>query len=509
GENPTTSNGGSGQLPLGLVQIRNKQGQYTGTISITCDICHSGELQMLPSGQHFVSGMGANTADMQLLITDVSFPVPIGLNASRGVTNAEGLSGLLIGMLDLDSLGLRPEGALLSQVPGNTSGAGDTKMPAWWNASHRPRKFWDAGFSYDATRLDSAILNIGIPIMSPLGNNKAFNQQVRDKIERESYLIQAYVESLEAPVWPGKVDTALAEQGAILFHSKDLWGNGANPDIPRPASNGSCAGCHGVYSPRYVHDPAYLDDPRLEGIAGYIAPLAQIRTDKGRVRGFTKTLLENISSSWYSYPESSPGYIAPENKTFLEERLDDLKAYDGTRVKGACTWQGAKEDDVVGYLAPPLYGIWATAPYLHNGSVPDLWGVLDPDSRPAVWRRQLTQGPGDEHGYDTDRNAYDTERLGWKYEKLTCAVEGGVAYVSCDPEKAPPAMTSLVEFLNSFPASINTLGYQVLPPINRKAVEARKIFNTHLFGKKNTGHDFTRALNDQERRAIIEYLKTL
>jgi mono/diheme cytochrome c family protein len=35
------------------------------------------------------------------------------------------------------------------------------------------------------------------------------------------------------------------------------------------------------------------------------------------------------------------------------------------------------------YLARPLNGIWATAPYLHNGSVPTLYDLLHPDRRPA------------------------------------------------------------------------------------------------------------------------------
>jgi len=36
------------------------------------------------------------------------------------------------------------------------------------------------------------------------------------------------------------------------------------------------------------------------------------------------------------------------------------------------------------YTAPPLTGIWASAPYLHNGSVPTLWHLMRPDTRP-VW----------------------------------------------------------------------------------------------------------------------------
>ncbi|MFP5307241.1 MAG: hypothetical protein ACLGI7_15635, partial [Gammaproteobacteria bacterium] len=144
----------------------------------------------------------------------------------------------------------------------------------------------------------------------------------------------------------------------------------------------------------------------------------------------------------------------------------------------------------------------------HNASVPDVWGVLDPDERPAVWRRQLTQGVGAERGFDTGAGAYDPERLGWKHDVLVCGA-GGMPYVSCEPEDAPPALTTIVDYINTVPGSLNSLGYQVLPPINREAIETRKIHNSHLFAKSNGGHDFTRALSDAERRAIIEYLKTL
>jgi cytochrome c peroxidase len=44
-------------------------------------------------------------------------------------------------------------------------------------------------------------------------------------------------------------------------------------------------------------------------------------------------------------------------------------------------------EDPGGYVAPPLDGVWASAPYFHNGSVPTLWHVLNPAKRPAVWQR--------------------------------------------------------------------------------------------------------------------------
>ena len=66
------------------------------------------------------------------------------------------------------------------------------------------------------------------------------------------------------------------------------------------------------------------------------------------------------------------------------------------------TWLGAEspvDTKRVGYQAPPLDGIWATAPYLHNGSVPTLHALLASSSRPARFTRPpstdfaITTGP--------------------------------------------------------------------------------------------------------------------
>lgn len=49
--------------------------------------------------------------------------------------------------------------------------------------------------------------------------------------------------------------------------------------------------------------------------------------------------------------------------------------YEGDRPN--CIQAGA------GYKARPLNGVWATAPFLHNGSVPTLMAMLSPDERPT------------------------------------------------------------------------------------------------------------------------------
>jgi hypothetical protein len=61
------------------------------------------------------------------------------------------------------------------------------------------------------------------------------------------------------------------------------------------------------------------------------------------------------------------------------------------------------------YLARPLAGVWATAPYLHNGSVPTLWHLLHPAQRPAkfiVGNRE----------YDPAKLGYSTTGSGWTFD---------------------------------------------------------------------------------------------
>ena len=178
-----------------------------------------------------------------------------------------------------------------------------------------------------------------------------------------------YISSLKAPAWPQAVDTALAEQGAVLFHAKDLWAAELNNPVPRPeAGNGSCASCHGAYAPRYVNDPAFLDTPALEGIASYIVPRDLIGTDPARVDSDSEAAEQHGKDNFFAYPE-----------TINADPDLDCSTQNRAEIR-----QGRE----VGYLAPPLYGVWASAPYFHNGAVPTVWGVLQPADRPRCLRRR-------------------------------------------------------------------------------------------------------------------------
>jgi cytochrome c5 len=108
-----------------------------------------------------------------------------------------------------------------------------------------------------------------------------------------------------------------------------------------------------------------------------------------------------------------------------------------------------------GYIAPPLDGIWATAPYLHNGSVPSLEVLLSPSDRPRYWRHVIPR-------------AYDRNAVGWRFEPLAAGQEA-----EADPDLR------------------------------------RRIFDTTRHGYGNGGHDYGSDLSSEERAALIEYLKTL
>ncbi len=102
-----------------------------------------------------------------------------------------------------------------------------------------------------------------------------------------------------------------------------------------------------------------------------------------------------------------------------------------------------------GYLAPALTGIWASAPYFHNGSVPTLRAVLDPAARPERWRRS--------EGYDP--------------------VDVGLVFEVVDT------------------------------PGDRDTIEGRKVVDTTVDGMHATGHDH--GLSPAEIDALLAYLELL
>lgn len=205
--------------------------------------------------------------------------------------------------------------------------------------------------------------------------------------------IRAYIETIEPPEYPFEIDEALAEQGATIFAQ-------------------DCACCHGTYA----------DDPALETYPNLLLPLDVVGTDPTvAAEADLQPFAGWFNESWY-------GEVGPLTTG----------------------------DPFPGYVAPPLDGIWATAPYLHNASVPTIELLLDSTRRPKYWRR-----------VDYDSANFDEEAMGWPYIDLP-------------------------------------YGQEDAPDDVRKHV-----YDTTRLAHWNTGHTFGDHLSDDERRAVIEYLKTL
>jgi mono/diheme cytochrome c family protein len=220
---------------------------------------------------------------------------------------------------------------------------------------------------------------------------------VEEAREIDSYFhhIQAFIESIDPPAYPFDIDKQKANKGERVFIK-------------------SCAGCHGTHG-KTEEDDTY---PNL------LFSLEQIGTDP---------VVAEAGTVW------APHMVEWYNESFYGEI---------TKM--------TPNDPYPGYVAPPLDGIWATAPFFHNGSVPTIEGVLNSSLRPTYWKRA---------SFDT--TDFDPQALGWPVESLEYGQE------QADEE------------------------------------ERRYIYDTTLFSHGNGGHPFGDMLTDTERSEVLEYLKTL
>ena len=158
----------------------------------------------------------------------------------------------------------------------------------------------------------------------------------------------------------------------------------------------NCASCHAFGGER----------------TGTVIPIEEVETDRHRLDMWTKQAAD-------TYNEFAEGY---------DFDFDNLRKTDG-------------------YVSVSLDGLWLRAPYLHNGSVPNLTDLLEtPENRTQVFYR----------GYDV----YDPENVGF-------VAQGSEA------EK---------------------VGFK---------------YDTRVAANGNQGHLYGTDLSSGEKKALIEYLKTL
>jgi len=254
--------------------------------------------------------------------------------------------------------------------------------PAWWHVKKKHALYYNAMGRGDFGTLLMQIMVVGV-------EDKTHAAAIYERMDD----VLAFINALEAPAYPGPIDTDLATQGMEIF-----------------ADN--CVECHGEYGASWDNDAFDETYPNK------LVPLHLVKTDPHYARDLARSGL----TDWY-------------NGSWFARKAGDAMQY--------------AQRPALGYIAPPLDGVWITAPYLHNGSVPDLVTFLDPPARPDIWKRSFR---------DDD---YDLDRMGWRYEELD------------EPDADP------------------------------------RTYDTTQRGYSNEGHPFADDLTDAERRALLEYLKSL
>jgi hypothetical protein len=168
----------------------------------------------------------------------------------------------------------------------------------------------------------------------------------------------------------------------------------------------NCSRCHGTYGSEEMYEQI-------------LVPLKEVGTDPVRLQALNREHREWMRDGWMSRYGKDAVDVDPD-----------------------------------GYVAPPLDGIWASAPYFHNGSVPTLWHVLHADQRPVVWKRT--------------EDGYDQKRVGLEVRE-----------------------------------------FAELPAAAQSAYERRSHFDTRKPGKSAAGHLFPEPLTKAQKQSLLEYLKTL
>jgi hypothetical protein len=239
--------------------------------------------------------------------------------------------------------------------------------------------------------------------------------------------IQGWFYQLKAPQWPvavlGPLDAQRVARGAQLYAQQ-------------------CGGCHQVSD---------RDDPKRQ-LKATLTPLAEVGTDPMMVQNFL-----DAKASTGAFQGRKEGVLI--GATFgAQAQTSDLIVHAAVGAALRHPMQTMR-DAVIGYhkvikaainshpdyyKARPLSGIWASAPYLHNGSVPSLAELLKP--------------PG---------------------ERVTSFYVGS--------RELDPATVGLATAQG----------------------ERGSLFDTKLPGNSNAGHSYGTTLSAEQKKDLLEYLKSL
>jgi hypothetical protein len=188
-------------------------------------------------------------------------------------------------------------------------------------------------------------------------------------------------------------------------------------------------------------DPAQAEDMKNRTVA--IPTTLAIKNGSGQIvtsDDFADALRQVVSAVVTRWYDSQVSPTPPA----LRDKMNGFRS-DGVRA-------------LLQYKARPLNGIWATPPYLHNGSVPNLYALLSP-----VAERPKTFYLGNRE-YDPVNVGYHTEEFPGGF-KLDTSIRGnsnsghefnnGSGQGIIGPLLTPDERRELIEYLKSLKGSVD------------------------------------------------------
>ena len=213
-------------------------------------------------------------------------------------------------------------------------------------------------------------------------------------------LIQNWVYDLKSPQWPqrilGDISAPRAARGHQLYTD-------------------NCQSCHALSD---------RDDPTRK-LKTTLVPLDDIGTDRRAAENFVTS-----DSATGFLQGQKVAYMAGEHmgertatiNIVVHAALGALLRHPLESMRAALTdyhsvYKASVDAQPLHYKARPLDGIWSSAPYLHNGSVPTLHDLLlPPEQRPATFYVGGRDFDAQRVGLDTSqgdaRNLFDTRAIG-------------------------------------------------------------------------------------------------
>ncbi len=199
--------------------------------------------------------------------------------------------------------------------------------------------------------------------------------------------LENLIETLEAPQWPeaylGKID-----------HEKAAWGRELYKQVR--GDEPSCVSCHALKNAEGQY-PLTLAEENFYGkqfVITNMSPLAEIGTDPTMALNFASRVISTghlgpLLPAPFTGASELPAPFFLRILVNLAEQTalsrlqpplssDELAAAIGYRI-AAEGFPPYRPKNLLAYRARPLKGIWATAPYLHNGSVQSLYELLKPE----------------------------------------------------------------------------------------------------------------------------------